>query len=109
MSTKKNTPSDTPAITRATILDTAKQCVCTDRETSYGSPENNFRTIANLWIDYLTGKGIYIDLTPVDVAAMMALLKVARIASGNGKADNWIDLAGYAACGGELEARGKED
>ena len=34
---------------------------------------------------------------------MMALLKIARIAGGNAKADNWIDLAGYAACGGELE------
>lgn len=38
-----------------------------------------------------------------DVAAMLALLKIARIASGHAKDDNWIDLAGYAACGGELE------
>lgn len=36
--------------------------------------------------------------------AMMCLFKLARIATGHGKADNWIDLAGYAACGGELEA-----
>lgn len=105
-----NTPSNThAAATRANILEAAKKCVCTDRENSYGSPENNFRAIANLWIDYLAAKGIYIELTPVDVAAMMSLLKVARIASGNGKADNWIDLAGYAACGGELEAKIKED
>ena len=34
------------------------------------------------------------------------MFKVARIATGHGKADNWIDLAGYAACGGELEAEG---
>jgi hypothetical protein len=42
---------------------------------------------------------------------MMALLKVARIATGHGKADNWVDLAGYAACGGELElnTKNKED
>ena len=38
-----------------------------------------------------------------DVAAMMALLKIARIATGTAKADNWVDLAGYAACGGELQ------
>lgn len=37
---------------------------------------------------------------------MMCLFKIARIATGYGKADNWIDLAGYAACGGELEAEG---
>lgn len=35
---------------------------------------------------------------------MMCLFKIARIATGHGKADNWVDLAGYAACGGELEA-----
>lgn len=28
---------------------------------------------------------------------------LACIATGHDKADNWIDLAGYAACGGELE------
>lgn len=31
----------------------------------------------------------------------MALFKIARIATGHGKADNWVDLAGYAACVGE--------
>lgn len=28
---------------------------------------------------------------------------IARIAAGGGKADSWIDLAGYAACGAECE------
>ena len=32
---------------------------------------------------------------------MMALLKIARIASGNNP-DSFVDLAGYAACGGEI-------
>ena len=44
-----------------------------------------------------------IGIDPKDVAAMLGLLKIARVATGHGKADNWIDLAGYAACGGELE------
>lgn len=35
----------------------------------------------------------------------LALLKIARIATGHGKSDNWVDLAGYAACGGELQSR----
>ena len=39
------------------------------------------------------------------VAALLALLKIARIATGHGKSDNWVDLAGYAACGGELQSR----
>ena len=41
-------------------------------------------------------------LLPNDVAMMMALLKVARIKSGGGTVDSFVDLAGYAACGGEL-------
>ena len=83
---------------RADILEQAKKCVCGDREQDYGSPENNFGIIAQLWT-------VYMDtlFTSKDVAAMLALLKIARIRSGNAKADNWIDLAGYAACGGEIE------
>lgn len=37
------------------------------------------------------------------LSAAMCLFKIARIATGHGKADNWVDLGGYAACGGELE------
>lgn len=90
---------------RHEILEAAKRCVCGDREQDYGSPEKNFEVIADLWADYLQARGVEIDfLEPKDVAAMLALLKIARIASGHAKEDNWIDLAGYAACGGELEA-----
>lgn len=28
------------------------------------------------------------------------------VTTDHGKADNWIDLAGYAACGGELDGGG---
>lgn len=92
---------------RKEILAEALRCVCGDREQDYGSPENNFQTIANLWEAYLRAgaisPGADLCIRPEDVAAMLALLKIARISSGHGKADNWIDLAGYAACGGELE------
>lgn len=84
---------------RIDILKAAEECVCKDRETDYGSPEDNFQRIASMWNAYLGDR----EITGKDVAAMMALLKIARIASGHAKADNWIDLAGYAACGGELE------
>jgi hypothetical protein len=89
-------------MTRETILDRAKTCVVGDREEDYGSPEDNFQVIADLWSTYYrrTPRNFF---TPHDVAAMLSLLKIARIASGHAKSDNWIDLAGYAACGGELE------
>ena len=40
--------------------------------------------------------------TAHDVAAMMILLKVARLATSPDKWDNWVDIAGYAALGGEV-------
>ena len=89
---------------RAEILAAAERCVCGEREQDYGSPENNFQTVANLWIDYLTAKDEPLAIEAKDVAAMLALLKIARIASGHAKEDNWVDLAGYAACGGEIES-----
>lgn len=102
--------ADTKTVTREMILDAAKRCVCGDREQDYGSPENNFATIAEFWRTYLkctsVPPGKEITILPKDVAAMLALLKIARIASGHAKADNWIDLAGYAACGGEIELGG---
>ena len=95
-------------MTRKEILDTAAKCVCGDREQDYGSPEKNFERIAEFWEIYLRDKAIPPDtdftILPEDVAAMLALLKIARVASGHAKADNWVDLAGYAACGGEIEA-----
>ena len=58
---------------RPDILKAALRCVCGDREQDYGSPENNFQTIANLWIDYLSAKQDVLDIQPKDVAAMLAL------------------------------------
>ena len=93
-------------LTRADILHAAEKCVCGQRETDYGTPEDNFKTISELWESYLNKactRGVNVRVEAKDVAAMMALLKIARIAAGNEKADSWIDLAGYAACGAECE------
>ena len=94
--------------TRKTILEAAEACVCRDRQDTHGKPEDSFGEIADLWTAYLD---IGREITPVDVAQMMILLKIAR-AKGNPKhADNWIDMAGYAACAGEIAADvyGKEN
>lgn len=91
-------------LTRKSVLSGAEQCVCGEREHDYGSPENNFQTIANMWCDYIYRKhpNSNFILDAHDVAVMMCLLKISRIASGQTKSDNYIDLAGYAACAGEL-------
>lgn len=96
-------------MTRKEILDNALKCVNGDRDEQYGKPEDSFKLIADFWMSYLQNCGAVPDsgykicIRPKDVAAMLALLKVARIAGPTAKADNWIDLAGYAACGGECE------
>lgn len=94
-------------LTRVDILHKAEKCVCGQREQDYGTPEDNFTTIAELWEAYIraacTSENADVCVDAKDVAAMMALMKIARIAAGNGKADNWVDLAGYAACGAECE------
>lgn len=36
-------------MTREEVLNTAKKYVCGDRENEYGSPEDNFRDIAEFW------------------------------------------------------------
>lgn len=90
---------------RSEILAAAEKCVNGNRQQDYGTPERSFETIAALWNAYLSGTGFSIlAIKPDDVAAMLALLKIARIATGRGKDDNWIDLAGYAACGGEIQS-----
>lgn len=82
---------------REDTLELAKQCVMKDRQTTYGTPENNFRTIAELWGAYLGT-----SFSPVQVAMMMLLLKVARQKNCTTYADNYVDIAGYAACASEL-------
>ena len=81
-----------------------------EREEDYGTPEDSFRVIGELWETYIKEKCVgdpaaEACIVPEDVAALLALLKIARIATGHGKSDNWVDLAGYAACGGELQSR----
>ena len=92
------------------MLAEAKRCVCGERDQSYGGPEDSFRLIAKLWEPYvkekIVPKGTLVDIEPEDVAIMMGLLKVARLASNPKHMDSWVDLAGYAACGGEIAGKG---
>lgn len=83
-------------MTRRECLETAEHMVNGDREHDYGTPEDNFKTIAGLWSAYL-GK----EISSLDVAMLMALMKIARIKVGT-KPDSFVDLAGYAACGAEI-------
>ena len=99
---------------RAEVLAAAEKCVCGKRQEDYGTPEDNFTTIGLLWGVYL--RAAHPELAKVlpingieakDVAIMMSLLKVARIATGSSP-DSFVDLAGYAACAGEIVTQADE-
>ena len=64
-------------MSRDDILEKAKSIINGERQGTYGSPENSFETIAKMWSAYL-----HIDVSAVDVANMMVLMKVARNSSG---------------------------
>lgn len=97
--TATDTPTDTPT-TRAEILDAAKKIVTGDREKQYGKPEDNFAVIAEFWTTYIGH-----PISSEDVAIMMALLKIARIRSGNYKTDSFVDGVGYLSLAAEIAGR----
>lgn len=90
--------------TRAEILEAAGKCVTGGRDEEYGEPEDSFDLIARLWEPYIraacVSPGANVGIREQDVAILMGLLKIAR-AAVNDKPDNFVDLAGYAACAGE--------
>jgi hypothetical protein len=89
------------AYIRAQFLKEVEKLVCTDRNVTHGDAEDNFRVIAQLWNVYIhNSKGE--ELNNKDVAIMMCLFKVSRLMSNVDNIDNWLDLAGYAACGGGI-------
>lgn len=90
---------------RQQTLDAAKQAVA-DRGLNYGTPEDNFQRIADLWTAFNNRQnGVEIQFDPSDVAIMLALVKIARLANTPAHVDSWVDLAGYAACGAEVAAK----
>lgn len=85
---------------RTHVLSEADRLVNGDRNVDYGDPISDFRTTAEMWSAYLRRRlEVPVDLQPHDVAAMMMCLKISRISWVHEKEDNWVDLAGYAACG----------
>lgn len=83
---------------RFEILEEAKRLTATDRQEKYGTPYNNHRRIANLWSAYLDQ-----EVTPEQVAIMMALMKVARSMQEH-HPDNYVDGTAYFAIAGEMAA-----
>jgi len=82
--------------TRFDFLDEAKLTV-KDRGQQYGTPHDNFTRTAEIWSAMLD-----VEVTAQQVAMCLIGLKLARLSYDPDAEDGWIDVAGYAACGGEV-------
>ena len=85
---------------RGEILAEAASLIDGDRNAQYGPPTQDFKRTS----DMLNALGYRLDgqmLAPSDTAIILACVKLSRLMHSRGKRDNWVDLAGYAGCGGE--------
>ena len=92
-------------MSREAVLALAHAAVMSRGE-AYGGVEDNFSSIADLWTLWLDGSDGRV--TSKDVAVMLALVKIARLKSDIDHQDSIVDLAGYAACLGELTGVGDD-
>jgi hypothetical protein len=82
------------------ILKEANAIIYGDREKTYGHPSRNLVTIAKMWTAYLVASRAITtenNIGAKDVAAMMVLLKTARLANNPDHRDSLVDICGYAA------------
>jgi hypothetical protein len=89
-------PEQEPATAqeRGAVLMQAHDTINGERQDQYGSPEDNFKAIADFWNEYLSDH-LQTSLTAHDVAMMMCLFKIARIKTGAGKEDSYVDLCSF--------------
>lgn len=91
--------------TRTGILEAA-DAACANRNSIYGNAGIQFQDVTHLW-EVILG---YPTITAEQVALCMIALKIVRAAYKPTHADSWIDMAGYAALGGEIaDAREKKN
>lgn len=97
----------TPNDRHWSILDEANDIVHGPRRQAYGHPRDNFRRIVTLWNAWLDIRQPG-ALRNEDQAAMMILLKLARLAETPDHRDSLCDIAGYAATWEMLREDGAE-
>ncbi len=91
-------------MTRNEVLSEANRLIHGDRAVDYGDAQTSFEDISAIWSAILRHQ-----VSPQDVARCMIALKMVRLSASPQKVDSWVDIAGYAAIGGELAShRGSE-
>jgi hypothetical protein len=97
---------------RQHLLQEAEKIIMTERNKSYGEPDEDFQRIAAIAsaMGFRALKTIerpdgntseFVPLTGSDVARFMIALKLSRLSWMPTHRDSWLDIAGYAGCGFE--------
>jgi hypothetical protein len=87
---------------RDKLLDEAKNLVNGPRARDYGDAYENHERVAQLWSTIL-GQ----DVSVSQVYQCLMALKLARLIVSPTHTDSWVDIAGYASLGGEIDGKGK--
>lgn len=91
--------STTPALQSVEGIDQeARRLVYGERAQTYGHPRGDFEKIGGLWSAILDT-----EVTPEQVALMMAALKLARLSSTPTHRDSQVDVVGYILCLARLQ------
>lgn len=92
-----------PTLRATEIAAKAAELVGGQRDRQHGQKRDNFTRIAAVWNAWLAiRRDPAAPLDAHDVGMMMAFMKGARTQSGAVNTDDYIDMAGYAACAGEV-------
>lgn len=96
-------PEDDDAPDRIEVR--ARAAIEGERSVSYGDAPESFALIAQFWTIYLRSqKGTRLPaIRPHQVAMMMGLLKVARLAKDPADDDSLMDLIGYSILANEVK------
>ena len=92
------------------ILDQAKNII-EERGEDYGDPHANLAAIGKAWSGYLFQRGYLMpddQLSPSDVAILMALLKLVRQGNRH-KDDNLLDAIGYIELAARVHEHSQDD
>ncbi len=82
---------------REEVLRDAEEMISALRDEVYGDPLTNHQRIAEMWSAILD-----VDVRPEEVVLCMIAVKMSRLCRVPDHKDSWIDIAGYAALGGEI-------
>ena len=92
-------------VSAASVCAEAARLVAGDREKTHGPKMENFRNIAEMMTGYLRARRLLkegVSLTALDASLLMCQMKIARTMAGGYNPDDFVDLAGYAGCAGEI-------